>query len=415
MKFWLGGPDPLDYISMYSNPGDGRKGIPAHWHYISFGLSDLFGDGRVHDPSSGAGGRSGFGFELTFRLKREADEVSPPTWPAGVMQSLAKYVFSSENILCPGDHVSWNSSLDNSDSRIQHMLLTEDPQLGNIGTPLGSVSFVQIIGVCSEELRAAQQWNGPGVIDLMKAVPAAGGQWLVTDMRRGESIFDLDPELKEAVEDGIAAEGSNLSGASAKISWSETAPVFCSETAPEAKGEGAKDGDPEPENVSSREPIKSQVVTIEDVEEKRSALSPTLSQRNVSRSSRMSTNDNQDRSSRMSTNNAIDAEVITGDEPIELTHTQYPPVVHITMNHEAGTILPLALRGRLKHGRHFTFKTVTGSLAITFLTESVTGSYVNTQQPFALHGPWLQVLIPNQSLDLVLQDLSQLNSLQSVS
>lgn len=311
------------------------------------------------------------------------------------------------------------------------MLLTEDPQLGNICTPLGSVSFVQIIGVCSEELRAAQQWNGPGVIDLMKAVPAAGGQWLVTDMRRGESIFDLDPELKEAVEDGIAAEGSNLSGASAKISWSETPPVFCSETAPvscsetapvfcsetppEAKGEGAKDGDPEPENVSSREPIKSQVVTIEDVEEKRSALSPTLSQRNVSRSSRMSTNDNQDRSSRMSTNNAIDAEVITGDEPIELTHTQYPPVVHITMNHEAGTILPLALRGRLKHGRHFTFKTVTGSLAITFLTESVTGSYVNTQQPFALHGPWLQVLIPNQSLDLVLQDLSQLNSLQSVS
>lgn len=48
-KFWLGGPDPLDYISMYNNPGDPQKGIPAHWHYISFGLSDLFGDGRVHE------------------------------------------------------------------------------------------------------------------------------------------------------------------------------------------------------------------------------------------------------------------------------------------------------------------------------------------------------------------------------
>lgn len=48
-KFWLGGPDPLDCISIYKNPGDPPNGIPAHWHYISFGLSDLYGDGRVHE------------------------------------------------------------------------------------------------------------------------------------------------------------------------------------------------------------------------------------------------------------------------------------------------------------------------------------------------------------------------------
>ena len=45
----LGGPDPLDYISMYSNPGDSSNGILQHWHYITFGLSDLHGDGRVHE------------------------------------------------------------------------------------------------------------------------------------------------------------------------------------------------------------------------------------------------------------------------------------------------------------------------------------------------------------------------------
>lgn len=39
-------------------------------------------------------------------------------------------------------------------------------------------------------------------------------------MRRGESIFDLDPSLSEEVENGIEKEGSNLSGVSAKISWS---------------------------------------------------------------------------------------------------------------------------------------------------------------------------------------------------
>jgi hypothetical protein len=37
VKFWLGGPDPLDYISMYSNQGEGDDG--QHWHYISCGLS----------------------------------------------------------------------------------------------------------------------------------------------------------------------------------------------------------------------------------------------------------------------------------------------------------------------------------------------------------------------------------------
>lgn len=83
------------------------------------------------------------------------------------------------------------------------MLMTEDAQLGNVQTPLGSVTFVQIVGVCLEELQAAQQWTGPGVIQLMKSVPGAGGEWLITDMRRGESIFELDPVLREAVDDGI--------------------------------------------------------------------------------------------------------------------------------------------------------------------------------------------------------------------
>ena len=45
----LGGPDPLDYVSMYANMGRSTEGIPPHWHYVSFGLSDLHGDGRVHE------------------------------------------------------------------------------------------------------------------------------------------------------------------------------------------------------------------------------------------------------------------------------------------------------------------------------------------------------------------------------
>ena len=61
---------------------------------VSFGCSDLHGDGRVHEQT-GPEGPSGFGFELTMRLKREEGEKSPPTWPAAIMQALAKYVFQS--------------------------------------------------------------------------------------------------------------------------------------------------------------------------------------------------------------------------------------------------------------------------------------------------------------------------------
>lgn len=38
---------------------------------------------------------SGFGFELTFRLKKQVGETSPPSWPAELLQSLARYVFQT--------------------------------------------------------------------------------------------------------------------------------------------------------------------------------------------------------------------------------------------------------------------------------------------------------------------------------
>ncbi|ENN73737.1 hypothetical protein YQE_09669, partial [Dendroctonus ponderosae] len=264
LKFWLGGPDPLDYISMYSNPGNPDENVPPHWHYISFGLSDLHGDGRVHDPS-GPDGASGFGFELTFRLKREPGETSPPTWPATLMQSLAKYVFQSGNSLCSSDHVSWHCALDNSESRIQHMLMTTDPQLNTTETPFGTVNFVQIVGICTDELKATQQWNGSGILDILRRSPAAGGPWLITDMTRSDSIFELDPCTHEEVERGFELDGSNLSGVSG--------------------------------------------------------------------------------------------------------------------------------RGRVKHGRHFTFKSALEETAVTLVAHSVTGTLVNPESPYVSQGSWLQVLI----------------------
>lgn len=63
---------------------------------------------------------------------------------APVPQTLRSPRLSTENTFCSGDHVSWHSPLDNSESRIQHMLLTEDPQMQPVQTPFGVVTFLQV-------------------------------------------------------------------------------------------------------------------------------------------------------------------------------------------------------------------------------------------------------------------------------
>lgn len=50
---------------------------------------------------------------------------------------------------------------------------------------------------------------------------SAGGPWLITDMRRGETIFEIDPHLQDRVDQGIETEGSNLSGVNSRCSWEE--------------------------------------------------------------------------------------------------------------------------------------------------------------------------------------------------
>ena len=125
---------------MFSNIGcqDGDQ----HWHYVSCGLSgkhdkcnvywvlynyqiDLHGDARVHPPAPSPDHPSGYGFELTFRLKRDPGQNQPPTWPAALLNSISKYVFESENKLVPGDHINWGKPLDGASSILKHLLVAE--------------------------------------------------------------------------------------------------------------------------------------------------------------------------------------------------------------------------------------------------------------------------------------------------
>ncbi|XP_055608562.1 suppressor of fused homolog [Uranotaenia lowii] len=368
LKYWLGGQDPLDYISMYHNPGNPEQNVPPHWHYISFGLSDLHGDGRVHLPDTVGGPepRSGMGFELTFRLLKtsgDADE-RPPTWPANLLQALAKYVFQSGNRLYTGDNIPWRRSLDGKTSSIQHMLIAEDPQMSRTETPFGWVDFLQIVGVSNEELEQASRWNGKGVLNILQKEPLTGGQWLITNMARAKSVFELFPETLKQLELDLEKEGSDLAGVGADFTFKELSKNVTVK----------KEIDPEDEITKS---ISS--CNIEIKKEFNEGLEHSNSSDMINPFH----------------HSQVPSRVLPLDG-IELTLAPY-----------AAKFLVLAIKDRIRHGRHFTFKAQ--NMAVTFVAESVTGTIVNKEAPYGVLGNWVQILIPNSLMPKMLDAFSGLH------
>lgn len=89
--------------------------------------------------------------------------------------------------------------------------------------------------------------------------------------------------------------------------------------------------------------------------------------------------------------------------------------LHLTFNLEAGSLLPLAIKGRVMHGRHFTFKSILSHSAITMVAPSVTGTLVSCERPYVLQGPWLQVLIPDQLAEKMAYEFQLFNTTDQVS
>ena len=72
-------------------------------------------------------------------------------------------------------------------------------------------------------------------------------------------------------------------------------------------------------------------------------------------------------------------------------------------------------RGRLWHGRHFTYKSFAGDLAITLVCPGVQGTFADHDHPFAARGPWLQVFVSEPLATQLLVDLEPLLSTHMVS
>lgn len=84
----LGGPDPLRGVDCYRSSSFGAP----QWHYVSYGLTELDAKESLQREVSG------WGFELSIRVRRGAEQ-QPPSWPVGLFQNLARYTFATGRVL----------------------------------------------------------------------------------------------------------------------------------------------------------------------------------------------------------------------------------------------------------------------------------------------------------------------------
>lgn len=192
----LGGNDPLDGISIYWNDAP-----QPHWHYVTYGFSELY-DKQSEDLEE-----SGFGFELTFRLAAEPGEHregTPPSWPMNLLQNLARYVFSSGNVFEAGHHLDANGPIAlDSPTQQRHLAFVNDPQLPPIPSANGRLAFLQLVGLTDEEMAAVKRWSTQGVLDVfLPAMPL----W-ITELAR-PSLLE-DPAVAAQLEAGSQREGSS--------------------------------------------------------------------------------------------------------------------------------------------------------------------------------------------------------------
>ncbi len=193
VPYGAGGNDPLHGISVY------MRDDPPHFHIVTYGFTDLFGK-ETDDPEE-----SGFGFELTFRPARAADETTPPVWALNFLQNLARYVFSSGNRFAAGHKMGLNGPIAQGDATaITAICFADDAELGDItGSPHGAARFVQIVGITDDEYRLIGEWSTTRLVDMLRA----RSPLLVTDLRRPSLLADAAEaaEIRRLVD----AEGSS--------------------------------------------------------------------------------------------------------------------------------------------------------------------------------------------------------------
>lgn len=197
---------PLPGISAYK-----RITPLPHWHFVTYGFSELF-DKRNDDAAT-----SGYGFELTFRLANPDDAEEPPRWALNFLQNLARYVFDSGHGFHAGHYLSAGGPIAaDSDSQIRALAFVQDPELAPVDSDNGRLEFLQIVGLTNEEEFALKRWSTLKVLEVFHdRLPL----W-ITDLERGSLL--ADPDVAARLAEGSAREGSSVGTIYADhVSWEQ--------------------------------------------------------------------------------------------------------------------------------------------------------------------------------------------------
>ena len=149
-----GGTEPLEQISIHKEED--------YFHFITYGLTEL------HDKESKDQTKSGFGTELTLKLKRgeyknQSEEQKELLYIVLLLQKFAKYIIQENSIVKPYEdtYLVKGSSLRKSigidiagTSNIVAFITVPDKDLQSLETPYGRVDFIALIGITKKELQA---------------------------------------------------------------------------------------------------------------------------------------------------------------------------------------------------------------------------------------------------------------------
>ena len=171
IKYMLGGPDPLDGISVY-DAGD-------FWHFVGYGLSELYTK-ESSDPEY-----SGYGIELTFKLKKSnSDDEEEIKNGCGLVQYVARYIFQTGKVVLPEEYIYTKQTVGidaQQKSSLTGFLTATDDLAKSLDTPHGKVEFVTLIGATDAELRSVYE-SETSKLEVRKLLKELGNQ--VTDYDR---------------------------------------------------------------------------------------------------------------------------------------------------------------------------------------------------------------------------------------
>src|SRR5262249_27127412 len=127
LKASVGGPDPIDGISIYES----RAGGVTHLHFCTYGYSELY-----YNEEALGKDFSRFGFEMTFRLASPLPPTEDPSWVCNLLQNLGRYVFKSGKWFEPNHWIPANGPIRaQSDTDIVGLAFAHDPELQPVQSP----------------------------------------------------------------------------------------------------------------------------------------------------------------------------------------------------------------------------------------------------------------------------------------